>query len=263
MTTTYQIVSVNQLTPGQYQPRKAFDKQGLEELAHSIASQGLIEPLVVREIASNRYEIIAGERRWRASLLAGLTNIPCLIGHYSDEQAATLALIENIQREDLNILEEAQGYQRLIQEFHFTQEDVAKMVGKSRSHIANILRLLTLCPLVQEYLWQKTLTLGHARVLVGLDVYLQAHLAQKAIAQDWSVRKLEEEVRLQKQTSPPPPNSLEENPDMLHLQAHLAEQMGAPVQISLENNQSGWLKIKFFDNETLSGLLERMGLRYD
>lgn len=257
----FQIIPVHKLQRGQYQPRMAFEPKALEELAHSILTQGLIEPLVVREITSDRYEIIAGERRWRASILANLTELPCLVGHYSDAQAATITLIENIQREDLNLLEEAEGYKRLLHEFHFKQDDIAHLVGKSRSHIANILRLLTLTPLVQLKVRQKELSLGHARVLVGLHPSLQESLAQETYEQDWSVRRLEEEVRTSKQTSLPPNTKI--NNDMLRLQTQLAEQIGTPVQIISENDQGGWLKIKFFDNETLSGLLERMGLRYD
>ena len=209
---------------------------------------------------ANHYEIIAGERRWRAAQLAGLSSVPCLMGNYSDEQAAAITLIENIQRENLNLLEEAKGYQRLINEFHFKQEEVASLIGKSRSHIANLLRLLTLSEPVQTLLSQNRLSLGHARMLVGLSDRQQQLLAKQVIAQEWSVRRLEEEVRAKK-TSPEPTASQQHNLD--YLQNLIAEQVGAPVLITPESNQSGWLKIKFFDNDTLSGLLERLGLRYD
>lgn len=248
------------LQPGRYQPRQQFDTVALEELAASIRLHGLIEPLIVRPIMTERYEIIAGERRWRAAMLLGLTEVPCLVGHYQDEQAAAVTLIENIQREDLNLIEEAQGYQRLITEFHFQQDDIAQLVGKSRSHIANILRLLTLCDPVQTALCQRQLSLGHARMLVGLPQAIQQDLLAKIRQQQWSVRQLEEAVRQMKTASSTP---FEPSYELNRLQTQLAEQLGAPVQIVNENQSSGWLKIKFFDNDTLAGLLERLGLRYD
>lgn len=258
----YKSLPVEWLQRGQYQPRRDFDEESLNELAQSILAQGLIEPLVVREISPQRYEIIAGERRWRASMKAGLADVPCLIGHYTDQQTAAITLIENIQRESLNLLEEANGYERLLTEFHFTQDDLSALVGKSRSHIANILRLLTLCAAVQNRIIAKQLSLGHARMLVGLTAKQQESLATKIHEEHLSVRRLEEEVRSIKrcqQEQPVPPKDR----DMTHLQTELAELMGTPVQIVTDSEQGGWLKIKFFDNDTLSGLLERMGLRYD
>jgi ParB family chromosome partitioning protein len=258
----FKLLPIEWLQRGHYQPRKAFDKDALHDLANSILAQGLIEPLIVREMTNQRYEIIAGERRWRAAGIAGLTEIPCLIGTYTDEQTAAVTLIENIQRQDLNLLEEAGGYQRLHTEFHFSQEEIATLVGKSRSHIANILRLLTLCEFVQSRLRAGQLSLGHARALVGLTPHQQETLAKQIHEEEWSVRRLEEEVRLSK---PPSSQSTQpaQNPDIMHLQTHIAEQMGTPVQIVTDNEQGGWLKIKFFDNDTLTGLLEKMGLRYD
>lgn len=261
MKTIYKTIPIECLQPGYYQPRKAFDNDALQDLAHSIITQGLIEPLVVREISPQCYEIIAGERRWRAAAIAGLSDVPCLIGDYTDQQAAAVTIIENIQRQDLNLLEEANGYQRLHQEFQFNQDEIATLVGKSRSHIANILRLLTLCPSVQERLITRQLSLGHARALVGLTALQQENLAQLIEQQEWSVRRLEEEVRgLKHSTELPSPTK---DRDIAHLQSQLAEQMGTPVQIITDNEQGGWLKIKFFDNDTLAGLLEKMGLNYD
>ncbi len=257
--TQFKSLPVEYLQPGQYQPRQTFDPVALEELAQSILTQGLIEPLVVREIAVDKYEIIAGERRWRAAMLASLAELPCLIGNYTDRQAAAVTLVENIQRQDLNLLEEAGGYQRLLAEFHFTQDEVASLVGKSRSHIANILRLLTLCDAVQARISARQLSLGHARMLVGLTPIQQDTLARNVAQQGWSVRRLEEEVRACKS----PANTPDTRRDTTHLQTQLAEQIGAPVQIVSDNEQGGWLKIKYFDNDTLEGLLERMGLRYD
>ena len=258
----YQLLPIEYLQRGKYQPRQTFDNESLRDLAQSIQSQGLIEPLVVRQIEDQRYEIIAGERRWRASMLAGLTEVPCLIGNYTDEQTAAVSLIENIQREDLNLLEEAKGYQRLHTEFHFNQDDIGVLVGKSRSHIANMLRLLSLCEPVQELLRSRQLSLGHARALVGLSPTQQQTYAQNIHKEGWSVRRLEEEVRLSKLPSKnDTPNSA--NKDVMRLQSQLSEYMGTPVKIDSDHDAGGWLKIKFFDNDTLAGLLERIGLEVD
>lgn len=261
--TTYKIVPIEQLQRGQYQPRQTFNDEALQELAESIKSQGLIEPLIIRPVTSSHYEIIAGERRWRAAMLIGLAEVPCLIGDYTDQQAAAVTLIENIQRADLNLIEEAHGYQRLVSEFHFSQDDVAQLIGKSRSHIANILRLLTLVDDVQTMLCQQQLSLGHARMLVGLTPAQQRFFANQVLDANWSVRQLEEEVRKSKQTITQSSLPQALDCDRMHLQTALAEQLGAPVEIINDPNQGGFLKIKFFDNDTLSGLLERLGLRYD
>ncbi len=253
-------IPIQNLHPGRFQPRKQFNQDRLQELAESIKAQGLIEPLVVRHLALERYEIIAGERRWRAAQLLGLETIACIIGTYSDEQAAAVTLIENIQREDLNLIEEASGYQRLALEFKFTQEEIATLVGKSRSHIANLLRLLTLCHAVQAYICDGRLSLGHARMLVGLSPERQMQLALQVIEKNWSVRRLEDAVRLTKQTEYSQQKS---QCDIQRLQTVLSEQIGAPVNIVTDSETGGWLNIKFFDHDTLSGLLERMGLRYD
>ena len=258
--TILKSIPIDCLHRGQYQPRTRFDEDSLKELAQSILAQGLIEPLVVRQQTESTYEIIAGERRWRASMMAGLAEVPCLISEYSDEQAAAVTLIENIQRQDLSLLEEANGYQRLLSEFHFSQVEIAALVGKSRSHIANLLRLLTLCPSVQENIHCNQLSLGHARMLVGLDDTLQKKLAQRVIEHHWSVRKLEDEVRAAKS---PMPSSMPSDRDIARLEMKLAEQMGAPVQLIADSSQGGWLKIKFYNNDTLAGLLDRMGLSYD
>ncbi|MCA0402810.1 MAG: ParB/RepB/Spo0J family partition protein, partial [Proteobacteria bacterium] len=167
MKSHFKILPIESLQRGRYQPRVSFAEDSLQELADSIKSQGLIEPLVVRELALNRYEIIAGERRYRAAILIGLHEVPCMIGNYTDEQAAAVTLIENIQRQELNLLEEAGGYRRLFDEFHFQQDEIALLVGKSRSHIANVLRLLSLEKEVQVYIREEKLSLGHARMLVG------------------------------------------------------------------------------------------------
>lgn len=263
MQTEFKFLSIECLQAGQYQPRQDFDSISLQELAQSIASQGLIEPLVVRNIAKHRYEIIAGERRWRAAKLAGLIEVPCLIGDYSDKQACALTLVENIQRKDLNLIEEAMGYRRLVDEFQYHQDEIAVLVGKSRSHIANILRLLHLTEWVKRLIREHSLSMGHARLLVGLSPVQQEFLAQKTLDEQWSVRQLEHAVKNHKVNESEPLKNAKKDRDIERLQTILAEQIGAPVQIVNENNEGGWLKVKFFDNDTLAGLLERLGLRYD
>lgn len=261
MHTEFHYVPIENLQAGPYQPRQDFNSHALKELAQSIASQGLIEPLIVRKIAKERYEIIAGERRFRAAQMAGLLTVPCLIGDYTDKQACALTLIENIQRQDLNLIEEASAYRRLIDEFHYQQDELAILVGKSRSHIANLIRLLGLSDTIKELIRTHRLTLGHARTLVGLNPSLQNYLAQQTLDKEWSVRQLEDAVR--KQKAPVLPKNPRKDRDVERLQTILSEQMGTPVQIINENNEGGWLQVQFFDNDTLAGLLERMGLRYD
>jgi ParB family chromosome partitioning protein len=258
---TYQLLPVDSLQPGLYQPRINFEPTALQELADSIATQGLIEPLIVREITTGFYEIIAGERRWRACKLAGLTEVPCLLGEYSDEQAATVTLVENIQRQELNLIEEASGYKRLIEEFHFQQEQIAKLVGKSRSHIANLLRLLTLCPDVQDSIRAGQLSLGHARLLVGMLPAKQLQLLSEIQKHSWSVRFLEEKIKQLKNKSNLEAINSFKNQDIVKLESLVADHIGAPVQIHCGHGQGGWLQVQFFDNDTLSGLLERMGLK--
>jgi ParB family chromosome partitioning protein len=257
--TYFKSVPIDCLERGQYQPRTYFDENHLEELAQSIRSQGIIEPIIVRQSNNNCYEIIAGERRWRAAILAGLTEVPCLVKVLNDQEAAAATLIENIQREDLSLLEEANGCQRLYHEFHFNQEEIATLLGKSRSYITNLLRLLTLCPSVKDLIHSGQLSLGHARMLVGLEECVQVSLSSQVIHHQWSVRKLEDEVRATKM----PVKALQVNRDIARLETQLAEQIGAPVQLLPDSHQGGWLKIKYYDNDTLDGLLERMGLRYD
>lgn len=263
MKKVFKTIPIEWLQPGRYQPRRYFNQESLQELAQSIATQGLIEPIIVRTLHdNNHYEIIAGERRWRAAALAGFSEVHCLIGDYSDSQAAAVTLIENIQREDLNLIEEACGYRRLIEEFHFHQDEIASLIGKSRSHIANILRLLSLCEPVQELIQLSRLSLGHARMLVGMEPQQQVKFAEQIGEQGWSVRQLEKKVKELKAEAPVKAQG-QLDKDIERLQIRLAEQVGAPVQIVSNNQNGGWLQVKFFDNDTLAGLLDRMGLRYD
>lgn len=256
-------IPLDNIQSGLYQPRQDFNSTALQELAQSILSQGLIEPLIVRPVCQERYELIAGERRWRAAKIVGLATVPCLVGNYTDKQACALTLIENIQREDLNLIEEAGAYRRLIDEFNYHQNEIAVLVGKSRSHIANILRLLGLNNYVKNLICDRTLSLGHARVLVGLAPSQQEYLAEKAINQQWSVRQLEHAVKEQKNKPCLTSKNTKKDRDIERLQIILAEQVGAPVQIINDENDGGWLKVKFFNNDTLAGLLERLGLHYE
>ena len=233
------------LSRGEYQPRLHFDQASLKELADSIKEQGLIEPIVVRPLTSSTFEIIAGERRWRAAQLIGLSEVSCLINDYTDEQAVAVSLIENIQREDLNVIEEAKGYHRLIKEFYFHHDDVAKMIGKSRSHITNILRLLQLDEQLKQALIDKVITMGHAK--------------QKIIKNDWSARRVESEVKKIKNKLMSP----QKDRDVERLVQLIGEQLGTTTEIEPDLKDGGWLKVKFYNNDTLAGLLDKMGVKYD
>lgn len=250
---------IDLLARGEYQPRQHFDQEALKELAGSIKEQGLIEPIVVRPLSSKTYEIIAGERRWRAAQLIGLSEVPCLINDYTDEQAIAVSLIENIQREDLNVIEEAKGYYRLIKEFFFHHDDVAKMIGKSRSHVTNILRLLQLDEELKQALIDKTMSMGHAKILVGLSSQLQKEQLRKIIKYDWSARRVEAEVKkIKKQIASP-----QKDRDVERLVKLIGEQLGAAAEIEPDAKDGGWLKVKFYNNDTLAGLLDKMGIQYD
>lgn len=249
------------LQRGKFQPREQFDEQGLNELADSIKSQGLIEPLVVRPLAKEQYEIIAGERRWRAAAIAGLEQVSCLVKNYTDEQAAAVSLIENIQREDLNIIEEAQGYQRLCDEFLFYQQEVAQMVGKSRTYVTNCIRLLELTPMVKQRLIDNELSVGHAKLLLGLSHIEQQQLADQVCANQWSVRQLEKQMKsLKHQAGFSNPKK---DKDVERLENLISEQCGAKVEIEQGSDNGGWLKLQYFDNDTLAGILDKMGVQYD
>jgi ParB family transcriptional regulator, chromosome partitioning protein len=251
-------IAVDRLSRGEFQPRTYFDETALQELAESIKQQGLIEPLVVRALGDD-FEIIAGERRWRAAQLASLADVPCLVNDYTDEQAMAVTLIENIQREDLNVIEEALGYQRLIDEFFFQHDDIGKMVGKSRSHVTNTLRLLNLSDEVKIALERQQLSMGQAKVLVGLDKTLQKKILANTLKNDWSARRVEQEVKRLKTIK----LSHKGDRDVLRLEALIGEQVGSKAEIEQDDGNGGWLKIKFFDNDTLAGLLDKMGVSYE
>ena len=251
---------VNYLQPGKYQPRTQMDEVSLNELAASIKAQGVMQPILVREVSampgSERYEIVAGERRWRASQLAGLTEVPVLIRKIADEQALAMALIENIQRENLNPLEEAQGLQRLIDEFGLTHQEAADAVGRSRPAASNLLRLLQLQPAVQEMLMQGALDMGHARALLALAPLQQLAIAQRVVQKALSVRETE---RLVQQVLNPAEKAKPKpvDRDLLRLQEEMADVLGAEVEILPGKKGNGKIVISFSDLDQLDGLISR------
>jgi ParB family chromosome partitioning protein len=260
------MLNVAQLQPGKYQPRSYMDDAAMQTLADSIKTQGIMQPILVREISVDKYEIIAGERRWRASQIAGLAEVPVLVREIADESALAMALIENIQRENLNPLEEAQGIKRLIDEFAMTHEKAAEAVGRSRVAVSNLLRLLSLSAPVQELLMQNKLDMGHARALIGLDAAQQIMLANKVVHQDLSVREVEKFVQQliqQKQNIKNKQVKTNTNQDLQHLQETLAEQLGMSVSIQHQENGKGKLVIQYQNLDELDHLFKRLGLKLD
>ncbi|MDZ4212945.1 MAG: ParB/RepB/Spo0J family partition protein, partial [Methylotenera sp.] len=236
------MLRVNQLQPGKYQPRSYMDDAALQTLAESIKSQGIMQPILVREIADERYEIIAGERRWRASQIAGLEEVPVLVRAIADEAALAMALIENIQRENLNPLEEAIGIKRLIDEFSMTHEQAAQAVGRSRVAVSNLLRLLTLSQPVLDMLMHNKLDMGHARALVGLAPAQQVMLANRIVQEDLSVRDVERVAKQPTQSTSKPKATGRD--DVAFLEERLSDAIGASVSISAKANGAGTLKIQ-------------------
>ena len=252
------MLNVSQLQPGKYQPRSYMDDAALQTLADSIRNQGIMQPILVREIAPDKFEIIAGERRWRASQIAGLAQVPVLVRDIADESALAMALIENIQREDLNPLEEAQGIKRLIDEFAMTHEKAAEAVGRSRTAVSNILRLLSLTHAVQALLMENKLDMGHARALIGLDAAQQIMLANKTVQQQLSVRDVENLVKKLSAEAQAKPHKININRDVLALQNSLSEKIGASVNISANANGSGTLKINYSSLDQLDDIIAKM-----
>lgn len=250
---------IESLKKGQYQPRTRMDKAALEELAQSIKARGIVQPIVARELDDSGYEIIAGERRWRAAQIAGLDTVPVVLRTIPDEAALAISLIENIQRENLNPIEEATGLKRLLDEFGLTHEKVAEGVGRSRSAVSNILRLLSLGPATRELLEEGKLEMGHARALLGLDGNEQDAVAKKVAARRMSVRQTEELVKqLQsRKTTRKKSGKTKVDPDVLRLQEELSEQLGTNVSIK-HNKGRGQVIIDYHSLEELDGLLSRI-----
>lgn len=253
-----QMLNVSQLQPGKYQPRSYMDDAALQTLADSIKTQGIMQPILVREVSPDKFEIIAGERRWRASQMAGLSQVPVLVREIADESALAMALIENIQRENLNPLEEAQGIKRLIDEFAMTHEKAADAVGRSRVAVSNLLRLLSLSSPVQDLLMHNKLDMGHARALIGLDAAQQIMLANRTIQQQLSVREVENLVKKVGAEAKPNQHKTTVNRDVLSLQNTLSEKIGAVVSISAKANGAGTLKISYSNLDQLDDIIAKM-----
>jgi ParB family chromosome partitioning protein len=253
-----QHLPVELLQRGKYQPRRDFNADSLQELADSIASQGLIQPIVVRALDQGNYEIIAGERRWRAAQLAGIDEVPAIVREISDQTTIAMALIENIQREDLNPVEESQALIRLQEEFNLTQQQVADAVGKSRSAVTNLMRLAALQPLVQQHLERGDIELGHAKCLLALEGELQTQAARTVASEGLTVRQTE--VLIKKLQSPKTANQVETsvNQDILNLQQQLSEKLGAAVKIQHGTKGSGKLTIGYNSVDELEGILDHI-----
>jgi ParB family chromosome partitioning protein len=271
-------LAVTSLSPGKYQPRTHMDQAALAELADSIKQRGIVQPILVREVGSggsggssgrggssgdsnNKFEIIAGERRWRAAQLAGLATVPVLVREIADDAALGIGLIENIQREDLNAMEEAAGIQRLIDEFKLTHEEAAKAVGRSRSAVSNLLRLLELAKPVQDMVMTQKLDMGHARALLSLAKSQQVELAHQIVHKSLSVRDAE---RLVKASTAPPKTkkaALANTADVRRLETDLSDKLGTTVTIKLDKKNNGTVTIAFMGFEHLDGILERTKLK--
>lgn len=252
-----QMLDTASLQPGKYQPRTRMDPGSLEELAASIKAQGVMQPIMVRPLVPHGFEIIAGERRWRAAQIAGLDTVPCLVREIADEAALAMSLIENIQREDLNPLEEAGGIQRLIDEFAMTHQQAADAVGRSRPAASNLLRLLNLAAPVQELLMAGDIDMGHARALLPLDGASQIQLANHVSARQLSVRDTE---RLVQQALNPRPKKSAPAPDrdLLRLEEEIADAIGAAVKIRANQKGVGEVTIRFASLDQLDGVLGRL-----
>lgn len=246
----------SRLQPGRYQPRTQIDPESIADLAESIRAQGVMQPILVRPVAADRFEIIAGERRWRAASAAGLTTVPAVVREVSDDHALAMALIENIQREDLNPLEEAQGVQRLIAEFGMTHEQAAAAVGRSRSGVSNLLRLLALAKPVQDLVLRKRLDMGHARALLPLPAALQIELAHRIDLERLSVR--EAEILVRQRLKPRRQGAVKVDADTRRLEEELADTLGTRVELLAGKRNGGRMVIHYGDLDQLDGILSRL-----
>lgn len=254
------VLPLGKLQAGKYQPRTRMDEGALQELAASIRAQGLMQPILVRPVSADKYEIIAGERRFRAARLAGLDEVPVLVRDVPDQAAAAMALIENIQREDLNPLEEAQGIQRLLDEFNFTHERAAESVGRSRSAVSNLLRLLNLASPVQTMLLAGDLDMGHARALLAVDAATQITLANQVVNKRMSVRETEKLVTTATKAAPAVKARANQDGgrDTRRLEEELSDLLAATVKIKLGRRGRGQVLVDFGDLDALEGILVRL-----
>ncbi len=252
-------IPVDLIRRGKYQPRRDMDQEALQELANSIQAQGVMQPIVLRPVGEGKYEIIAGERRWRATQLAGLDSIPALVRDVPDEAAIAMALIENIQREDLNPIEEAIALQRLQQEFELTQQQVAEAVGKSRSTVTNLLRLMSLRDDVRTLLEHGDLEMGHGKALLGLPGEEQSAAARNVVAKGLSVRQTEALVRrITAERDRPPKAAPKLDPNVRQLQDQLAQKLGSPVHIKHSASGKGKLVLSYSSLDELDGILKHI-----
>ena len=251
---------IEKLQRGQYQPRSHMDKESLHELADSIRSQGVLQPIIVRPIAEVQYEIIAGERRWRAAQLAELADVPVVVRDIPDEAALAVALVENIQRENLNPIEEAVGLQRLVDEFGLTHEKAAGLVGRSRVSVSNLLRLLSLGDVARDLLERGKIEMGHARALLALSASKQDAVAREIYAKQLSVRQTESLVRSSEKKATSQKSALKKDADVERLQLNLSELLGAKVDVQGQG-EKGKLVISYSSLEQLDGVLQRLGYK--
>jgi ParB family chromosome partitioning protein len=252
------VMPLSQLTPGKFQPRKNFNQDSLKELAESIKAQGIIQPILVRMTSNNQYEIIAGERRWQAAKIAKLDEVPVVVKDISDSTALAMALIENIQREDLNVIEEARGIKRLIDEFNITHEAAAEAVGKSRAAVSNTLRLLSLCEHAQYALETNKIEMGHARAILSLSPIDQAMMCQKIVNQKLTVREVEKEVSEGTTKKPTPKQSKDH--DIKRLENELSDRFGTNISISHKQSGKGSINFKYSNLDELDRIIAKLKL---
>ena len=255
---TSNVMPLSQLTPGKFQPRKNFNQDSLKELAESIKAQGIIQPILVRMTSNNQFEIIAGERRWQAAKIAKLDEVPVVVKDIPDSTALAMALIENIQREDLNVIEEARGIKRLIDEFNITHEAAAEAVGKSRAAVSNTLRLLSLCEHAQYALETNKIEMGHARAILSLSPIDQAMMCQKIVNQKLTVREVEKEVSegSTKKTSP----KQSKDHDIQRLENELSDRFGTNISISHKQSGKGSINFKYSNLDELERIIAKLKL---
>ena len=255
---TSNVIALDKLISGKFQPRKNFNQETLKELADSIKAQGIIQPILVRMISNNQYEIIAGERRWQAAKIANLKEVPVIIKDISDSTALAMALIENIQREDLNVIEEARGIKRLIDEFNITHEEAAEAVGKSRTTVSNILRLLNLCEHAQKALETKKIEMGHARAILSLSPIDQTMMCQKIINQQLTVREVEKAVS-KGETKKIPSKQSKDN-DIKRMENELSDRFGTNISISHKQSGKGSINFKYTNLDDLERIIKKLKL---
>jgi ParB family chromosome partitioning protein len=252
------LLSVAALKPGKYQPRTRMGQEALAELAESIKVRGVIQPILVRPVSGTQYEIVAGERRWRAAKMAGLNEVPVIIRQVTDDAALGIGLIENIQREDLNAMEEAAGIQRLVDEFRLTHEEAARAVGRSRSAVTNLLRLLELSKPVQDMVMEGQLDMGHARALLGLAKSRQVEVANQIAAKGLSVREAERLARISSEAPKSGRPAKRIDPDTRRLQDELAETLGTTVTIKAGKKGKGTLTLVYSSLDQFDGIVARL-----